>query len=179
MTTYDQLIRASLIQRPVKHKIFVSFYHAGDQAYYDSFSRSFHDTYEVVTDNSLERAIDSDDADYVMRRIREKHIKGTSCTIVLVGEHTHGRKYVDWEIKATLDKEHALIGVQLPSCPVNAGKVNVPARLNDNINSGYALWLSWKDATKSPQKLQQYVAAAKEKSSTLIVNNRARRERNS
>jgi len=49
-----------------------------------------------------------------MRGIRENFITGTSCTIVLCGAQTHLRKYVHWEIKATLDKEHGLIGVNLP-----------------------------------------------------------------
>ena len=78
-------------QRAVKRKVFVSYHHRGDQAYYDAFSQAFHDTYEVITDNSLEREVDSDNVDYVMRRIRENHITGSSCTIVLVGgEHLGG-----------------------------------------------------------------------------------------
>ena len=35
------------IQTTTKRKIFVSYHHAGDQGYYDAFSRAFHDTYEV------------------------------------------------------------------------------------------------------------------------------------
>lgn len=95
---------ASRPQAPVKHKIFVSYHHHGDQAYYDAFSKAFHDTYNVIYDNSLERSIDSDDVNYVMRRIRENHITGTSCTIVLVGAESPKRKYIDWEISATLEK---------------------------------------------------------------------------
>lgn len=57
-----------------------------------------------------------------------------------------GRKYIDWEIKSTLDKQHGLIGVQLPTLLSNSyGQVTVPARLSDNIASGYALWVSWAD----------------------------------
>jgi hypothetical protein len=55
-------ILSSGFQSPVKHKIFVSYHHGGDQAYYDAFSKAFHDTYDVIFDNSLERKIDSDDA---------------------------------------------------------------------------------------------------------------------
>ena len=89
---------------PVKHKVFVSYHHHADQAYYNAFSSAFHDTYDVIYDNSLERSIDSDDVNYVMRRIRENHITGTSCTIVLVGAESPKRKYIDWEISATLEK---------------------------------------------------------------------------
>jgi hypothetical protein len=93
--------------------------HGGDQAYFDAFSNAFHDTYDVIYNNSLERQIDSVDTNYVMRRIRENYITGSSCTIVLVGKETWGRKYVDWEIEATLDKDHGVIGVQLPSTPIS------------------------------------------------------------
>src|SRR5688572_907132 len=103
---------------PIKHKVFVSYHHRGDQAYYNAFSEAFHDTYEVIYDNSLERRIDSDDVDYIRRRIRENYVKGSSCTVVLVGKETWGRKYVDWEIETTLEMEHGLIGVRLPTAPL-------------------------------------------------------------
>ena len=76
---------------PVKHKVFVSYHHGGDQAYYDAFSKAFHDTYDVIYDNSLERQIDSDNVDYVIQKIRDNYITGSSCTIVLVGAATWGR----------------------------------------------------------------------------------------
>ena len=116
-------------QRPVKHKVFISYHHLEDQAYYDAFSKAFHGTYEVIYDNSLDRIVDSDNTDYVIQRIRDSFISGSSCTIVLVGRDTWGRKYVDWEIKATLDKEHGLIGVRLPSAPVNTRSGALQSRL--------------------------------------------------
>lgn len=162
-----------------KHKIFVSYHHRGDQGYYDVFSKSFHDAYEVIYDNSLERQIESDDVDYVMRCIREKYIVGSSCTIVLVGSETWGRKYVDWEIKATLDKSHGLIGVRLPTAPLSSdNKIVVPPRLYDNIQSGFALWLTWQQLTVSGSQLQTYVHDAKSRSTNLIVNTRDLRLRN-
>ena len=119
------------VRPTLKRKVFVSYHHGGDQAYYDAFSRAFCDTYDVITDNSLERKVDSDDVDYVMRRIRENHVTGSSCTIVLVGANTWGRKYVDWEIKATLDKQHGLVGVQLPTLRAGpTGTVIVPDLLH-------------------------------------------------
>jgi MTH538 TIR-like domain (DUF1863) len=167
-------------QPPVKHKIFVSYHHGGDQAYYDAFSKAFHDTYDVIFDNSLERAIGSDNVDYVMRQIRENYIHGSSCTIVLVGKDTWGRKFVDWEIKATLDKEHGLIGVHLPSAPRDPtnNKITVPDRLHSNIQSGFALWLSWQDIVASAAQLERYVADAKSRNTKLIVNPRDVRLRN-
>jgi len=85
-------------QQQTKRKIFISYHHGGDQAYYDAFSRVFGGIYDVIYDNSLERKVDSEDTTYVMRRIREHYVTGSSCTVVLVGRDTWGRKYVDWEI---------------------------------------------------------------------------------
>ena len=167
------------MQAAVKRKIFVSYHHGSDQAYYDTFSQSFQDTYDVITDNSLEREVDSDDVEYVMRRIRENYIKGSSCTVVLVGKESYLRKYIDWEIKASLDLEHGLIGVQLPTLPTNPqGRVSVPARLSDNISSGFALWLSWAAFTGSAQACQRFIETANSKDKRLINNSRARRLRN-
>ena len=45
------------IPTPVKHKVFVSYHHGGDQAYYDAFAKAFHATYDVIYDNSLDRQI--------------------------------------------------------------------------------------------------------------------------
>ena len=179
MSIENDLFRASFVPPPpVKHKLFISYHHGGDQGYYDAFSRTFHDGYDVIYDNSLERQVDSDNVDYVIRRIRDNHITGTSCTVVLVGANTYGRKYVDWEIKATLEKEHALIGVQLPSAPVVNSAIIVPDRLHDNIQSGYAVWTTWGQFTLSPQALQQYIATARGKDRSLIRNTRDRRLRN-
>lgn len=162
-----------------KRKVFVSYHHAGDQAYYDAFSKAFCDTYDVITDNSIEREIDSDDVDYVMRRIRENFISGSSCTIVLVGKDTWGRKYVDWEIKATLEKEHGLIGVSLPTAQKSAeNKIIVPGRLHDNIVAGYALWKSWQQITANTQACTQLIEQANSRNKTLIINTHELRSRN-
>jgi len=137
MSLYSQLLT------PVRRRIFVSYHHGGDQGYYDSFSNTFSSTFEAVSDNSLDREVDSDDAEYVIRRIRERYITGSSCAVVLCGAETPWRKYVDWEVKATLDKQHGLLAVRLPTAVVRDGRWIVPERVNDNIISGYAVWTTW------------------------------------
>lgn len=54
----------------VRRKVFVSYHHRHDQAYYDEFSRIFHDELEALTDNSLGRRVDSADVSYIVRAIR-------------------------------------------------------------------------------------------------------------
>jgi Thoeris protein ThsB, TIR-like domain len=146
--------------------------------YYDGFSIFFSETYDVIQDNSVDRDIDSTNTDYVIRNIRENYITGTSCTIVLCGAQTPSRKFVDWEIKATLDKGHGLIGINLPTNPIHNGKYTVPSRLHDNIASGYALWLQWSDLDRGAQYLVSKIEEANAKSSALIDNSRTLRCRN-
>src|SRR4051812_30954377 len=158
----------ALLIRQAKRRVFVSYHHRGDQAYYESFSKTFCDMYDVISDTSVERQIESDDAEYVMRQIRDNYISGSSCTIVLVGRDTWGRKYVDWEIKATLDKQHGLIGVLLPNVVVNPQNVvYVPARLDDNIQSQYAIWVTWQTLIESAQACTQLIEAANARDKAL------------
>ncbi len=165
------------LTKPARRKVFVSYHHGGDQGYYDEFSRFFHDQYEAIRDNSLERLIQSDNTEYVMQQIREKYITGTSCTIILIGAQSHQRKYLDWEIRATLDKCHGLVGIVLPThVKTTAGKIIVPDRFHDNCKTGYAGWAYWNGLTV--QGLTQLIDAAIAKSPMLIDNSRSMRQRN-
>jgi len=163
-----------------KPRIFVSYHHGGDRLYYDEFSRVFADTYEVCHDNSVERVIDSDNPEYVMRLIRENYLTGSSCTVVLCGAQTRWRKFVDWEIKATLDKRHGLVGVILPTNrPDIFGGKHVPDRFKENMDSGFALCVEW-DAlmTGGPNLLRRYLHLARLAPSSLISNEAKLRRRN-
>ena len=128
----------------------------------------------IIRNRSLERAKDSDDTEYIMWSLRDNHIKVSSCTIVLCGPETFKRKFVDWEIDATLDKEHGLIGVQLPTCTINnLGRALVPGRLYDNIESGYAVWIAWQALVQGgPDFLRAQIEIANTKLKSLIRNGR-------
>src|SRR6266446_546260 len=173
---------SSLITRfpaPAKRKVFVSYHHGGDQQYYDAFTKTFDDTYDIIFDNSMERQIDSDDVNYVLQRIRGSFISGSSCTIVLCGFETPWRKYVDWEIKATLDMEHGLVGVNLPTNLAGAsGQFTVPDRLHDNIQSGYAVWTSWSAFTGSPGSVKSMIEQAVARPARSIAPSRPMMARN-
>lgn len=163
----------------VRRKVFVSYHHDADRAYYDAFVRLFSGTYNVVHDNSVDRPIGSEDADYVIRRIRENYLTGSTATIVLCGQYTWGRKYVDWEILASLNQRMGLLGLNLPTNLLNSnGKYSVPARLHDNIESGYAIWRSWNTVVRKPSSFSALVEAAIANDKGLIDNSRPKRLRN-
>ncbi len=169
----------TLLSGVQRRKIFISYHHGGDQAYYNALSDKIHDQLDLVYDNSLNREIDSEDPAYVIQRIRDGFIEGTSCTLVLCGPETFQRKYVDWEIKATLDKEHGLIGLCLPTLvPGPSGKVTVPDRLHHNIQSGYASWQSWTTLMANPTLIKSWIEHAVAQAPNKIVNSSGIKERN-
>lgn len=153
---YQSLLSA-LSGLPQKRKVFVSYHHQ-DQTAADAFRSIFGDAYEVFSDASLDRLIDSGSPLYTLRTIREDYITGTSITIVLCGVDTWKRKYIDWEIHSTLHKDHALLGIMLPNITgalQSDGQRRwlVPDRLHTNIESGYAHFITW------PQNAQELSAA--------------------
>lgn len=127
-----------------KHKVFISHYHADDDAV-NEFVSKFADEEKIFTakivGDDYDTTIDSDDPEYIMRKIREDYLTDSTVTIVLIGSETYKRKYVDWEIASTLrndanNKRSGLIGIFLPG--KNSKNTTVPERLQDNIDSGYA-----------------------------------------
>ena len=160
-----------------KSRVFVSYYHQNDQAWYNLFSERFSEGYDIFTDTSLEHAADSTSTEYLTRKIREDNITGSSVTIVLCGPETWKRRWVDWEVDLTLSKQHALLAVVLPTQPWNAeNRYFWPERLFDNVKSDYAHWIYWTD---DPATMRTAIAAAKQKAcfTSRIQNSRPRMER--
>lgn len=167
------------IDRPQRRRVFISYHHGGDRSAYEQFVNLFSAIYELVDDNSVEREIDNDNSEYVIRAIRERYITGSSCTIVLCGRDTPWRKFVDWEIKATLDKQHALLGVILPTCRTGVFSLpKLPDRLDVNFHSGYSTLINLADLLSGRVKLGVAVEQANRVSKGLIRNEVALMARN-
>ena len=164
---------------PAKRRVFVSYHHDADTTYYDQFVGAFSNAFEVLRDHSVDRQIDSDDPVYVMRRIREKYLTGASVTVVLCGRNTPGRKYVDWEISASLGQRMGLIGLKLPTVrTADNGGIIVPDRYYDNYRRGYAKWLDWGTIVGSPLALSNSIEASLQTDKALIDDSRLRKRRN-
>ena len=123
----------------VRRKCFISYHHA-DQDAVNRFIRDFDHEADCLIARGLGEEmspdiIQSTDTSYVMRRIRERFLKDSTVTIVLLGACTWARRYVDWEIQASLRQgeytvPNGLLGIKLPSY---AGKF--PNRFNLNLRS--------------------------------------------
>lgn len=156
----------------MKPKIFVSRHEANDEPYYERLQGICSEQLDLWTDRSLRAGdrVNSYQSNYILRRIRDRYVKGTSCTIVLLGRDSINRKFIDWEIKATLDAKHGLVGIQLPGDQIEPRDFWMPWRYWDNYNSGYAVTVSWHGLTA--ETLQLAINAAKLRSATLIDNGR-------
>lgn len=139
-----------------KHKVFVSFYHADDQRY-----KNYIDQYlssGIINKSVMNGEYNSDNSDeYIKRLIREDKVSDSSVVVVLVGPNTWKRKHVDWEIyaglRASVNGNSGLVGILLPTYSVGYNGEysysNIPSRLADNIESGYAKMYSWDYAIKN------------------------------
>lgn len=138
------MMRSLLQHKPAKRKVFISYHHKNDQAWYDLFTKHFGEYLDIFYDNSLDRKIDSTKSEYLDRKIREQYIRGSSVTIVLCGPETWKRRWIDWEIFATLYRKHGVLGIGLPTCSkLYDGKFTVSERLHYNVVSGYAVFMEW------------------------------------
>ncbi len=123
----------------VRHKVFLTYHH-DDQKEVDNFVATFADERNVFIARALgvsmeQDIIDSNDTDYVMRRIRELYLKDSTVTIIMIGKCTKARRYVDWEIQSSLRSgqtvtPNGLLGIKLPSYKKGTG---YPDRLNKNL----------------------------------------------
>ncbi|EKF9128107.1 TIR domain-containing protein, partial [Vibrio cholerae] len=136
-------------------KCFISYHHA-DQEEVDEFIRTFDHERDVFISRGLgpemsPDIINSQDTDYVMSRIRELYLKDSTVTIVLLGKCTWARRYVDWELQASLRSgetvtPNGLLAIKLPSFPSDG---NFPSRLNLNLKQNveqidcYARWIDY------------------------------------
>jgi hypothetical protein len=108
---------------PVKRQVFISSFHA-DRREVDAFIYRWDTVEKVFTPKALgtfdnDDFIDSDNTEYVMGQIRSRYLLDSSVTILLIGKCTHSRRYVDWELKASLRRgtnvPNGLVAFVLPS----------------------------------------------------------------
>ena len=140
-----------------RHRCFISYHH-DDEAEVQAFIQKFDHNHDVFISRGIGASmpgdvINSKDRDYIMRRVRELYLNDSTVTICMIGKCTWARKYVDWEVAASLrntanSRRNGLMAITLPSVADYADRA-LPPRLQDNVNgsAGYARW--WKFPTSA------------------------------
>lgn len=146
-----------------RHKVFVSYHHANDQAYRDYFEKLFAQTHDVMISKSVQLGdIDQNlTAETVRQKIRDEYLRDSTVTVILIGAQTWQRKHVDWEIGSSIrqtqySSRSGLLGIILPTYPRNKqteyNPYTIPPRLHDNIECGFASIHNWSNDPASVQK---------------------------
>ena len=135
---------------PVRRKVFVS-YHRADSNEVNRFRHVFSDSFGAFLARGIGAGlpgdiINSTNTDYVMSRIRELYLGDSTVTIVMLGNCTWSRKYVDWELQSSLRRgptvtPNGVLGHKLPSFRVG----QYPHRLNLNLLSDSDRRMGWTD----------------------------------
>jgi hypothetical protein len=116
----------------------------------------------------------------VRRRIREKYLSDSTVTIVLLGNCTWARKYIDWEISASLrnspvNRRSGLLVYPLPS---RNNSARLPDRVKDNWpdeggDKSYAKYLSYPTSKQSVKSNIQAAFDARTSRADQVDNSRA------
>ncbi|MFV0470200.1 MAG: TIR domain-containing protein [Dysgonomonas sp.] len=129
-----------------KHKVFISF-KTEDKEY----KKYIQENLDVdMIDKSLNERIDSNDEDYVMRKIREDYLSDSTVTILLIGANSaenkgwQEQKYIKRELQASLydgknNTRSGILGVVLPSMYNNIYKGSYTCSKCNNSHNHVAL----------------------------------------
>lgn len=170
----------------IKHKVFISFYHRDDQKY-----KNYIDTYlsgNIINKSVSDGEYSNDNSDeYIKRLIREDKVSDSSVVVVLVGPNTKNRKHVDWEIyaglRSSINGSSGLVGILLPEFPLTTNgdyyTRDIPARLGDNVNSGYARCYTWNYAISHFDEIIEKTFKDRITLRDKMVNDRLQMQRNS
>lgn len=150
-----------------RHRVFVSYYHDEDQDYRELFEALFTDIHDIMVSESVEigEIVSNLPPESIQQIIREGYLRDSTVTVVLVGAHTWQRKFVDWEISASIREtknspRSGLLGILLPTYPGPTDNPNtycietIPPRLYDNIQCGFSEIFNWSD---DPQDVQSWI----------------------
>lgn len=162
-----------------RHKVFVSYYHDEDQDYRELFDGLFPEIYDIMVSESVEIGdIDPNlSTERIRQIIRDNYLRDSTVTVVLVGEHTWQRKFVDWEIGSSLrqteyNTRSGLLGILLPTYPRPPGKHydphTIPPRLYDNVACGFSKIYTWNE---EPYTVQSWIHYAYRQRTEILPNN--------
>lgn len=102
------------------HNVFISYHHGNDQYYKNQLSELNQYTLKFW-DRSVRDGDISDDlsTQTIRRLIRDRWLRNSTVTILLVGKQTSFRKHVDWELKSSMidgsvNKKSGILVISLP-----------------------------------------------------------------
>jgi len=105
----------------MRHKVFISYHHDNDQSFKDELVRIGEGNNDFIDRSVKEGDISDTLSDESIREtIRDKYLRDSTVTILLVGKETKNRKFIDWELYSSMyngdvNKKSGIIVILLPS----------------------------------------------------------------
>lgn len=164
-----------------RHRCFISYHH-GDESEVKEFIETFDHGHDVFISRGIGASmpgdvINSTDRDYIMSRIRGLYLNDSTVTILMIGKCTWARKFVDWEIAASLrntlnSRRNGLMTIALPS--MGEGPYQLPPRFLDNLDgeNGYAGWWKYPATTQELANIIEEAYKARTEKAVLAKNSR-------
>ncbi len=162
-----------------RHKFFISYHHERDQEYKDALVAMLQRVYGV---NGLNYSVGNHNInsmgwtlERIMQKIRDDYIRDATVTVVLYGAETYKRKFVDWEIRASLRKTEfnsrcGLLGILLPSRPDHGresyNSSTIHRVFQDNKGTDFAKIYDWQNDGEAVSK---WIDAAYQRRKTKSV----------
>jgi hypothetical protein len=179
----------SALKSLTRHKTFISYHH-DDEAEVAAFIEMFDHDHDVLISRGIGASmagdvINSTNPDYIKSRIRELYLRDSTVTLVMVGAQTWGRRFVDWEIAASLlntstSSRNGLVAITLPSIANVSGRTP-PQRVRDNVvndDEGYARWMKYPTSAAGLASMIDEAYTRRSSRSNLVDNRRTLRLRN-
>jgi hypothetical protein len=163
-----------------RHKCFVS-YHSADEGVLQRFKRDFDDTQDAFIFRGQampEDLVNSNNDDYVIGEIRRRFLEDSSVTVVLAGRCTWSRKFVDWEIQASLRQpaDGSPNGLLAILADPTATEGRLPERVKLNYDSGYCRFYPYPQSDWQLTSWIDDAYNARTSRASLIQNPRARKQ---
>jgi hypothetical protein len=157
----------------VSHKCFIS-YNSADKTAVDKFCENFSGSFIRRGLKMEDDIIDSTNTNYVMQRIRSLYLKDSTVTIVLIGKCTWARRFVDWEVQASLRNPsdgypNGVVAIQLWD-----SYMTLPTRVDLNVESGYTKFYKYPKTSTSLERIINEAFDARFDKQSLIKNPKER-----
>jgi len=146
-------------------KVFVCYDLEEDSEYAQKFLSLYNNTIPLIH-IGIDMKDPNQNPNELKKLIKSEYLQNSRVTVVLMGKNTWRKKYVDWIISSSLKDTmkfpmSGLIGIYLPTHPEYAfdevsGNL-MPARLVDNMTTGYASVHHW---VKNGKTIEKWITKA-------------------
>lgn len=93
--------------------------------------------------------------DAVIKRMIDEALEGTTVTVVLVGNKTANRKYINYEIQKSLERGNGIVAIQIHHLKNEKGEVDQPGKIPPQIEAAGFKSYKYVDKEKLSKRIEE------------------------